>query len=125
MERWRVAPEVSPERRESHVGFCYSVYFSDLAFSSRCLPGVFTGVRQARRRNLRMYEPAYQQFLLIVIPVILIACYLAFHRERKNLAVLIVSILLVVLGIPHLFTIPAILSGGIFVGTDSFIFLLF
>ena len=72
-----------------------------------------------------MYEPAYQQFLLIVIPVILIACYLAFHRERKNLVVLIVSILLVVLGIPHLFTIPAILSGGFFVGTDSFIFLLF
>jgi hypothetical protein len=71
-----------------------------------------------------MYEPGYHLFLLIVIPVVLLACWFAFNRERSSLAVLIVSILLVLLDIPHLFIFPTLVKGGSFAGLTTFAFLL-
>jgi len=63
-----------------------------------------------------MYDPTYHLFLLVVIPIILFCCSVAFYREDNEWAALIASILLVISGLPHLLAIPALLNGTSFVG---------
>jgi hypothetical protein len=72
-----------------------------------------------------MFEPAYHRFLLIVVPIVLLALFLQSFREKKYPDILIVSVLLVVCDLPHLLTIPALLSGSDFAGTASVPFLAF
>lgn len=53
-----------------------------------------------------MFEPAYHRFLLIVVPIVLLDLWVYFFRKKAHPDILIVSVLLVALDLPHLLTFP-------------------
>jgi hypothetical protein len=66
-----------------------------------------------------MYDPGYHLFLLIVIPIVLLDFWLNFFLKKTYRYMLLVSVLLVLCGLPHLLIIPALLNRVSFVGLES------